>query len=106
MVPRRRLRGKQPAPRVSQEPLPAPLELEEEAQPQEKRIVYLVTFPHPRQANAQTGEKLVAPGSMCKLDILKCLKYACDNPVYVNSRFADGVVARDRAGIWREFHAP
>ena len=61
--PQRRLRGKTPLAWVAngQVPLPAPLELLDEAKPDARRQAYLVTFPFPKQPRSATGEVFSQP---------------------------------------------
>ena len=80
--PARRLWRKTPPPRHTQQPLPAPLELLEEAPATAKRQVYLVTFPHPLPGSTSNGIALVAPGSKTKAQMLACVLDALANPEY------------------------
>ena len=71
---------------TKQQALAATPDLGEEAKSTDRRQVYLVTFPHPRQVRAETGELIVAPGSKTKLQMMTCFLDACANPLYVDAR--------------------
>ena len=103
---RRRLRAKTPQPPCAQSPLPAPVELGDEAPEDAKRMAYLVTFPHPRPGSTSGGRGLVAPGSMSKTQLLACVRDAFANPVYANPWQTHSGIQVTRLGVWREFHAP
>ena len=98
--PARRLRGKTPPPRHTQQPLPAPLELLE-APATAKRQVYLVTFPHPRLGSTSNGIALVAPRSKTKREMMACVLDALANPEYANPRQAHSGVQPDQLGVFR-----
>ncbi len=98
--PTRRLRQKT----CVRQPLAEPLQLGDEAPPDAKRQVYLVTFPHPRQTHSSTGEVLVAPSSMAKEELLQKLLHAFENPMYANHWQAHGSILVDKTGVWFEHH--
>jgi hypothetical protein len=102
--PLRRLRAKTPPPRRAQQTLPEPLVLEDETADDKKRALYFITFPRPLQERASTGEKLVAPESKTKSQMLSCLLDACERPVYVDAKSITMAsrVAVVQTGIWRE----
>ena len=50
-----------------------------------RRAVYLVTLPHPKRSHTQCGKKLVAPGTLTKKQILKCLLDAAAHPTYTDA---------------------
>ena len=93
-----------------QAPLPAPLDLEgdlgKEGSADTKRRAYIVTLPHPLQPRARTGERLVAPGTKTKEQIMVCFLDACAHPVYLNQTYASGSVDLELAEVFREFHSP
>ena len=103
----RRLRSKQPPPRLPQASLPAPLELEAEAPGDARRQVYLVTLPCPKPGSVSAdGIPLVAPGSKTKEEVLRCFLDACAHPVYANlAQPGHTQVQLEKAGLWREYHA-
>ena len=102
--PRRRLRSKTPPPTPSQGALPQPVDVGAEAPDESKRRVYLITLPHPTQSHASTGERLVAPSSFSKQQILEKVLDAFDNPVRTNTWSGAGGFALVRLGVWREWH--
>ena len=51
--------------------------LGDEGKADDKRLVYLVTLPHPKQAVSANGFQLVAPKDFSKAEIMKCLLDAC-----------------------------
>ena len=103
-----RLRVKTPAANL-QASLPQPLDLEgglgKEGGADTKRRAYLVTLPHPQEETASTGERLVAPGTKTKEEIMACFRDACAHPVSLNQYFAGGRVEIELASVRREFHA-
>ena len=101
---RRRLRSKTKPITPVQQPLPQPVELGDEAPDDSKRQAYLVTFPHPRQAFASTGERLVAPSSMSKEALVGKVLDSFKNPVYPFAFMNYGAIALARLGDWREWH--
>ena len=106
--PSKRLRGKTSVPQPPPAVLLEPPQLGEEGTAQNKRSVYLVTFPHPRQGTSIDGVMLVAPESMNKRQVMECFKDACARPVYMHvAARADGfegAVRLRQAGLWRELH--
>ena len=104
--------GAQPTPQprlhqktTAQQPSPQPPDFGVEAPEDTKREAYLVTFPRPLQTHAATGERLIAPGSLFKQDVLQKLLDALANPVYTNWWLVrGGGVPVSRAGVWREWH--
>ena len=65
--------------------MPAALVLGDEApEGSTKRMVYLVTLPHPKQAFSSTGIRLVSPGSLTKQQVLACFLDSCENPLCVH----------------------
>ena len=104
--PQRRLRGKTPLAWVAngQVPLPAPLELLDEAKPDARRQAYLVTFPFPKQPRSATGEVLVASSSMPKSEVVKKLLEALSRPEVVHHLQSPKSIPVIRVGCWREFH--
>ena len=82
--------------------------LSEEAGGQTKLALYFITFPRPKQERASTGEKLVAPGSKTKKQVLDALLDSCARPIYLDANsIANGCcVQPEMAGIWREFCKP
>ena len=105
-LPQRRLRGKTPLAWVAngQVPLPAPLELLDEAKPDARRQAYLVTFPFPKQPRSATGEVLVASSSMPKSEVVKKLLDALSRPEVVHHLQSPKSIPVIRVGCWREFH--
>ena len=71
-----------------------------------KRSVYLVTFPHPKQALSECGRPLVAPESLSKQSVLEKFLDSCRNPIYTDPRnmIARPPVPVAKTGIWREAH--
>ena len=106
--PERRVRGKSSRGTVAQTPLPEPVELGDEATSESKRMVYLVTLPHPRLNRSSDGFPLTAPGSLTKPQVLQRFQDACTHPVYIDPHSLAGnhSVSLSRVGIWREFHKP
>ena len=89
--------------------MPAALVLGDEApEGSTKRMVYLVTFPHPKQALSSTGIRLVSPGSLTKQQVLACFLDSCENPlcVHLPGRIHACSVPLKFTGVWREFHKP
>ena len=81
----RRLRGKTtPQHLQPQHPLPEALQLDDEGSAKDKRQVYLVTLPHPRQPRSADGINLGAPGSLSKEDILQRFLDSCARPLYTD----------------------
>ena len=103
---RKRLRSKTPPPRNPQAPLPGPLCLDEEAPQRMKRKAYLITFPHPRQETAASGEPLVAPSSLTKEEMLERILDSFNHPIYTGWLHGDGGIPIVRMGVWREWHKP
>ena len=64
-----------------------------------KRMVYLVTFPHPKP-----GSTLVAPGSMTRLDIAQKFLQACAQPASSTWNRQPQAVVLDRAAVFHELH--
>ena len=89
-----------------QQALPEPLVLDPEAPDDTKRMVYLITFPHPRQATSANGIKLVAPSSITKAEMIAKIKDSFEHPVWVRRDLSGGSIAVSRLGCWREKHAP
>ena len=83
------------------------LDLGEEAEAAKARSVYLVTFPHPKQATTATGRPLVAPGSKSRGQMLEIFLESCANPIYVDprSRARQESIPMDKLGLFREPHA-
>ena len=104
-APLRRMPKKRPGPGQKQQGLPEALDLGTEATAEDKRRVYLVTLPPPAQSHAASGERLVAPGSLAKRDVLAAFLNSCANPVYTDfhSRSTGCSVRLDQCGVWREF---
>jgi hypothetical protein len=71
-----------------------------------RRRVYLVTFPHPRNALSATGIPLVAPESMSKRALLEKLLAACAQPDYADARsqHRNSFVDVLRTGVFFELH--
>ena len=94
--------------KAGQQSLPAPLDLVAdlgpEAQTDAKRRAYIVTLPHPVRPRAASGERLVAPGSMTKPQILGCFLDACSNPCYAHPWHAEGQIQIAMAEVFREYH--
>ena len=106
---RRRMRSKTTPPhRRPQNPLPDILELGDEGTAEDKKKVYLVTLPHPKQDRSADGFPLVAPGSLSKQDILERFRDSCAHPIYADqvSMANSCAVKLEMCGIWREFHKP
>ena len=103
--PLRRFRAKRPVPGPRQQGLPEALDLGTEATAEDKRRVYLVTLPPPTQSRAASGERLVAPGSVAKHDVLAAFLDSCAHPAYTDwrCRFTGGSVRLEQCGMWREF---
>ena len=99
--PRRRMRVKTTP---AQQHLQHALDLDTEAGEREKRQVYLVTFPHPRQATSVDGVRLVAPSSMSKDQMLEKIRDAFAHPVYRMTDRAVCAVPLSKLGVWREKH--
>lgn len=70
------------------------------------KMVYLVTFPHPKAAFSKDGYPLKAPGSLTKSEVLDRLLNACQNPVYLDAKniLACPSVPVQQTGIFRELH--
>ena len=79
-------------------------ELDKEASHDNKRLVYLVTFPHPKNDHTEEGVPLVAPETLSKDTVLKALLDSCTHPVSKRTWQVHGPVAVDKVGVWREFH--
>ena len=77
-----RVNGKQPDPRAQLLPQPPVLPPEE---PRAKRMVYLVTMPHPVSERSTDGVKLVAPETLSKQDVLDRILLAAERPHYASS---------------------
>ena len=105
-LPQRRLRGKTPPAWVArgQISLPEPLELPDEARPDARRQVYLVTFPFPKQQRSTTGEVLVPSSSMSKEDLVQRMLEALARPEVIHYLQSHGPIPVKRVGCWREFH--
>ena len=101
---RKRLRAKTPPPQLPQSPLPSPLVLGDEAPDRMKRKVYLITFPHPRQERAASGERLVAPSSLTKEEMLERILDSFSHPIYTGLWLAGGGIPLMRLGVFREWH--
>ena len=67
--------------------------------PGTKRMVYLVTFPHPKP-----GSTLVAPGSMTRMDIAQKFLEACAQPASTVQNRQPQAVVLDRAAVFHELH--
>ena len=103
----KRMRSKGPDPRLAQTPLDAEPEHDAASEdPQAKRQVFFVTFPHPKTAFSQCGVQLVPPDRMSKADILQKLQQACDAPLYMHPRSVQSgfSVALSYAAVFRELH--
>ena len=108
-MPTHRLRVKTKMQKPKQLPLVTVDDLaSEEKSDAGRRLVYLVTFTHPKASHSASGRKLVAPGSMSKAKILQCLLDAAEHPEYTDGRSISlgRKVALKQCGIWREFHQP
>ena len=95
-----------------QKPKQVPLLIVDDWESEEKascrRLVYLVTFPHPKASHSASGKKLVAPGSMSKERVLQCLLDSAEHPEYTDGRSISlqRKVVFQQCGVWREFHQP
>jgi len=101
----KRLSTKSPDPRLQQQPLGQAPSLDDEQQ-QARQWAYLVTFSHPVAAQAATGETLVAPETLTREQILRCLQDACAHPVHMDARsvMLGSSVQLKQVSVWRELH--
>lgn len=108
MRPAKRLRAKTPPPQRQQQPLPALPDFAAGEDATQKRQVYLVSLPHPRQQFSSTGVRLRPPGELSRDRILDCVKDACKHPVYVDahSQGQGFQVELKKATVFRELHRP
>ena len=88
MKPTRRLRKKTTMPTITI-PAPAPAATPPDMEPEAdkkstKRKVYLITLPHPVSTHSREGIRLVAPESMSKLQMMECILYAFQHPVFID----------------------
>ncbi|CAK0841393.1 unnamed protein product [Prorocentrum cordatum] len=90
-----------------QDSLPEPLSLDEEAEQNAKTSVWLVTFTRPLAERAGTGERLAAPGSKTREQMMEAFLDACANPVRPQQGRAAGQTALPRlAAYFQEYHRP
>ena len=101
---RLRLRGKQ----ATQSALAQLPDFALEEDTNARKMVYLVTLPHPRSRLAADGTELVAPETLSKEQILHALLAACGDPEYLDGHNmqAKPPVELVYAGIFRELHKP
>ena len=73
-----------------------------------RRMVYLVTFPHPKRNSTDSGVPLVAPYRRSKSEMLQCLLDAAAHPEYTDGRSIATRASVEilRACVFREFHRP
>ena len=113
-VTRRRIRGKQAAPEVYPPEPQHPRQLPHVAVPDyaaderdnARKMVYLVTFPHPRIKRTPEGYDVVAPESFGREAILQKLLDACARPICTDTRANTSARFVDvlRAGVFFESH--
>ena len=88
-----------------QDPVPT-FGLGNEAPTDSKLMAYLITFSHPKQAQASTGVPLVPSSNFSKEELVQKVLDCFANPEFRNPSVAlGGGVAVRRLGVWREWHA-
>ena len=60
--------------------------LDDEAQVNKARKVYLVKLPRPSKSHSKCGRRFVSPESLTKQEVLQRFLVCCNNPVYRNPK--------------------
>ena len=103
-----RLRVKTKILKTKQTPLVKVDDWASEEQATLRRMAYLITLAHPVKTHSKCGIRLVAPGSLSRMQIRDCVLDATAHPAYTDARSisrGDRVILR-KLGVFKEYHQP
>ena len=77
-----------------------------EADTTKGKEVYLVSLSHPKTAYSACGNKLVAPESLTRAEVLGIFHACCEQPVYMDARSIQAArpVPLKYVSVFRELH--